>query len=199
MTGGPKLYERRKVGRPPKDQSMTAALAIVEVRDNPTTRDNPILSLIMAARFCHAKRRNGPATAYLEAAEYLVSACQTAAQLDLFQNPMETCSCGHSHAEHIDGNYCRSCLYKLNGLGWHGCKAFTPIAAVHVVPERWRCACGRTWADRTDKDYQEPGHPRFHTREKGKSCYELKPQGVKGRMIRVILAHVDGLQCEKIL
>lgn len=183
MPTGPENYVRRPKGRPPKHPEINAEAAIREVRDDPIASKNPILFLSLAAKAAHKKREFARVSAYLDAVELLASACVAAVQQDLFADPMATCDCGHSFASHVTDGYCVTCLYKINGLGFHGCKGFRQPQR-STAPDSRRCTCGRfwmSWPTMTEKDY-----PRTHNKPP-RPCFETRPEGLNGRTLRFTL------------
>jgi len=202
MPLGPQLHYKRKRGRPANDQSCTAEALLAEIRGRPDLARNPILAALDIARTHHKARKFAETSAALAAATYLAEYAQAAVQLDLLGSPLETCDCGHPRAAHVDGgDYCSICLGKINGDGFHGCKAFRSLADVAVTagPRSLRCNCGRVALPWSGGDRQDKSYPRTHTGDKSKACYELRPDGVGGRMIRHALdvlpveAQNDGL------
>jgi len=187
MPLGPELYYKRKRGRPANDQGCTAEALLDEIRGRPDLSRNPILAALDIARTHHKARKFAETSAALQAATYLAEYAQAAAQLDLLGSPLETCDCGHPRAAHVDGaSYCGVCLGKINGDGFHGCKAFKSLAerAKDIGPRELRCNCGRMLLPRTLHDRKEKDLPRVHTGDPSKPCYELRPDGVGGRTIR---------------
>lgn len=182
MPGGPDNVYKRPRGRPPNDPAFTAESFMDELKGN----QNPILAAVDVAFTYHRARKFAETSAALTAAVRLLEYAQSAAQLDLFASPLETCDCGHPRAMHVDGSYCSVCLSKINGDGFHGCKAFKSLAEVAKTagPRSLRCNCGRTWTPRFVEERADKNYPRTHTSKPGRSCYELRPDGVGGRMIR---------------
>lgn len=170
-------------GRPPKDPSITAEGAIREVAEMPNGRANPILALVDAARHTHRLRKFAPTSRYLDAIQLLAEACEeNARQPELPFNPADTCDCGHVRAQHPDGGYCIACLYRLEGMGWNGCRAFHPPEQLPDVEVA--CACGRKRIGYKRK-MRDADYPRTHVHRDDGNCTEDLPNGMTRELERV--------------
>ena len=136
----PQNVAKRGKGRPPKVPNYTEQDVLDAMLGDPSTAAAPLGPMLALAESHLRKREFAQSRACLNAARRVVEAAETEAQLSQLHlnfgdSMMHRCDCGHLRAQHVEGkHYCRVCMYKISGMGWHGCKGF----AAQSMPQELR-------------------------------------------------------------